>query len=87
MKPLTDPMRQRLNAAMDYVLAQTEAKFTAKAIIEGLEKDHGAIFRYGSGSTYHLRCAGAAATNTAGDPNTILRAWRRNAVLRLSQIL
>lgn len=87
MKPLTDTMRKRLDAAMDYVLSETANKATPEDIIAGMTEHHGAKFGFGGGSTYHLRCAGANATNTAGDQRSILRAWRRNAIIRLGQML
>lgn len=88
MKPLTDTMRERLNGALDYVLAEERKGTAAAEIIDGMVRNHRAGYgQRNGGSVYHLRCAGANTTTTNTDPRVLIITWRRNAVIRLGQML
>lgn len=74
--------RQKLQAAVDFVLGQVKANTPAAKIIGALVAHHGASYGCRP-STNTLRVAGVTATCTWSVDEGLLTAWRKNAGLRL----
>lgn len=81
------PLRDRLQAAIDYVhQAKSGDNATGPAaIIAGLQADHAASYRIGA-STNVLRVAGVNASCTWSRDEGLLKAWERLATIRLLQL-
>ncbi|WP_300113381.1 hypothetical protein [Sphingobium sp.] len=78
---MTPVMLARLQAASDYVMAETSKKTPPRDIITGLVANHRAFYRRGDPNT--LRVAGITATCTTSEDKGLLAYWQRNATVRI----
>lgn len=80
---MTPTMLARLKAAAAYVMAEVGKNTDAAEILAGLVKHHGAVIR-DQASTNSIRCAGVAASCTWSRDKGLLKAWRKNATIKLA---
>lgn len=75
---------ERLDAALDFVLDATMKACTAAEIIHDLQRLHGAAYVC-QPHTNILRVAGVSASCTWSHDHGLLKAWRRNATIRIAK--
>lgn len=84
MTPISPHQRQRIQAAMDYVLASLQAGAEPAQIISDLVERFGASVPAYRGHGYTMRCAGVAGNCTWSKDDGLLKSWRGNANTRLA---
>lgn len=80
---MTPTMLARLRAAMTYVMVEVNKNTEGAAIISGMIEAHSATVKTApTGNT--IRCAGITASCTWSRDEGLLKAWRKNATIKLA---